>query len=91
MTPTPDDLTRLPDDELNNDDLGDELELDEAEVGLDDLPEQIDEAGSLLADEPDLAELEEIEAEDEEEDTAIELETDLGDDPVRIWNRSASS
>jgi RNA polymerase primary sigma factor len=85
MTPTPDDLTRLPEDELNNDDLGDDLELDEAEVGLDDLPEQIDEAGSLLADEPDLAELEEIEAEDEEEDTAIELETDLGDDPVRMY------
>ena len=52
MTLTPNPINP-PDDELNNDELGDELELEEVEENLDDLGEQIDEAESLLADEPD--------------------------------------
>ncbi len=84
MTPTPDDLIQ-PSDELNNDDLTDELELDENGELLDELGEPAEESDALLADEPDLAELEEIEAEDEEEDTEISLVADLSDDPVRMY------
>ncbi len=74
-----------PEDELNNDELGDELEIDESEESFDELSEPIDAPETLLTDEPDLAELEEIEAEDEEEDTEISLVSDLGDDPVRMY------
>ncbi len=48
---------------MNNDELGEELELEEVEENLDELDEQIEDADVLLADEPDLAELEEIEEE----------------------------
>ena len=84
MTPTPDDLIK-PEDEPNADELGDDLELEEGEESFDDLGEQIDDAEALLVEEPDLADLEEIEAEDEEEETEISLEADLGDDPVRMY------
>jgi RNA polymerase primary sigma factor len=84
MTLTPNTINP-PDDELNNDELGDELELEEVEENLDELGEQIDEAEALLVDEPDLAELEEIEDEGEDEDIAIDIEADLGDDPVRMY------
>ena len=84
MNPTPNELIQ-PDDELNTDDLGEELELEESEENLDELTEQIEDADVLLADEPDLAELEEIEEEAEEEDSAIDLAADLGDDPVRMY------
>src|SRR5512135_2734345 len=84
MKPTPDDLVQ-PEDEVNNDELGEELELEEGEENLDELTDQIEDADVLLADEPDLAELEEIEEEAEEEDTAIDLAADLGDDPVRMY------
>jgi RNA polymerase primary sigma factor len=72
-------------DELNHEDFGDELEIEEAEESLDDLGEQIDEAEALLVDEPDIADLEEIEDEAEEEDLPIGLEADLSDDPVRMY------
>src|SRR5512136_2002061 len=84
MTPTPEHLNP-PDDELNIDEISDELEVEEGEENLDELSEQIEDADALLADEPDLAELEEIEEEAEEDDGTIELETDLGDDPVRMY------
>src|SRR5512143_1799443 len=84
MKPTPNELIQ-PEDDMNNDELGEELELEESEENLDDLTEQIEDADVLLADEPDLAELEEIEEEAEEEDGAIELAADLGDDPVRMY------
>jgi RNA polymerase primary sigma factor len=84
MKPTPNDLIQ-PEDEVNNDELGEELELEEGEENLDDLNEQIEDADALLADEPDLAELDEIEEEAEEEDGALELTADLGDDPVRMY------
>jgi RNA polymerase primary sigma factor len=84
MKPTPNDLIQ-PEDEVNNDELGEELELEEGEENLDELTEQIEDADVLLADEPDLAELEEIEEEAEEEDGALELAADLGDDPVRMY------
>jgi RNA polymerase primary sigma factor len=85
MTPTPDNLIQ-PEDELNNDELGDELDLDESEDSLlDEIGEHGEEVEPSLADEPDLAELEEIEAEDEEDDTEIGLAADLGDDPVRMY------
>jgi RNA polymerase primary sigma factor len=83
MTLTPD-TTHPPDDELNNDELGDELELEEVEENLDELGEQIDEAEALLVDEPDLAELEEIEEESDDDDS-IDIAADLGDDPVRMY------
>ena len=83
MTLTPNTIN--PPDELNNDELGDELELEEVEENLDELGEQIDEAEALLVDEPDLAELEEIEDEGEDEDATIDIEADLGDDPVRMY------
>ena len=84
MKPTPNDVIQ-PEDEVNTDELGEELELEEGEENLDELTEQIEDADVLLADEPDLAELEEIEEEAEEEDGAIELAADLGDDPVRMY------
>jgi len=84
MNPTPDELTPV-DDELNTDDLGEELEIEEGEENLDELNEQIEDADALLADEPDVSELEEIEEEGEEDDTAIEIGADLGDDPVRMY------
>jgi RNA polymerase primary sigma factor len=84
MKPTPDDLIQ-PEEEVNNDDLGEDLELEEGEENLDELTEQIEDADVLLADEPDLAELEEIEEEAEEDDGSIELAADLGDDPVRMY------
>ncbi|HTP10632.1 MAG TPA: RNA polymerase sigma factor RpoD [Anaerolineae bacterium] len=84
MNPTPNDVIQ-PEDELNNDEIGEELELEEGEENLDELTEQIEDADVLLADEPDLADLEEIEEEAEEEDGAIELAADLGDDPVRMY------
>src|SRR5512136_753244 len=84
MKPTPNDLIQ-PEDDVNNDELGDEIELEESEENLDQLNEQIEDADVLLADEPDLAELEEIEEEAEEEDSTIELASDLGDDPVRMY------
>ncbi len=84
MNQTPNDLIQ-PEDEVNSDELGEELELEEGEESLDELNEQIEDADVLLADEPDLAELEEIEEEAEEEDSAIELAADLGDDPVRMY------
>ena len=74
-----------PEDELNSDDLAEELEGEEGEENLDDLGEQIDEAEALLVEEPDPADLEEIEDEADEEDTPIGLEADLGDDPVRMY------
>ncbi len=83
MTPTPNDVIQ-PEDDLNNEDLGEELELEDSEENLDELTEQIEDADVLLADEPDLAELEEIE-EEAEDDGAIDLATDLGDDPVRMY------
>src|SRR5512136_802600 len=84
MNQTPNDLIQ-PEDEANSDELGEELELEEGEENLDQLNEQIEDADVLLADEPDLAELEEIEEEAEEEDSTIEVATDLGDDPVRMY------
>ena len=92
MKPTPDDVIQ-PEDEVNTDELGEEIELEEAEETLDELTDQIEDADVLLADEPDLAELEEIEEESEEEDSAIDLTADLGDDPVRpvIWSKCANS
>ena len=83
MTLTPNPINP-PDDELNNDELGDELEIEEIEENLDDLGEQIDETEALLVDEPDLAELEEIEEESDDDD-AIDIAADLGDDPVRMY------
>jgi len=83
MTLTPNTINP-PDDELNNDELGDELEIEEVEENLDELGEQIDEAEALLVDEPDLAELEEIEEESDDDD-AIDIAADLGDDPVRMY------
>jgi RNA polymerase primary sigma factor len=84
MKPTPEELIQ-PEDELNNDDLGEELEIEESEENLEELTGQIEDADALLADEPDLAELEEIEEEAEEDDSTIELVADLGDDPVRMY------
>jgi len=84
MKPTPNNAIQ-PEDELNNDDLGEELELEDGEENLDELTEQIEDADVLLADEPDLAELEEIEEEAEEEDSTLDLAADLGDDPVRMY------
>jgi RNA polymerase primary sigma factor len=85
MKPTPDEMIP-PDDELNTDELGEELDNnEEVEENLDELSERIEDADVLLADEPDLAELEEIEEEGEVEDSAIELAMDLGDDPVRMY------
>src|SRR5512139_450440 len=84
MKPTPNELIQ-PEDEVNNDELGEEIELEEGEENLDELTEQIEDADVLLADEPDLAELEEIEEESEEDDGAIDLAADLGDDPVRMY------
>src|SRR5512143_1664141 len=86
MTFSSDDLSPLRDDELNNDDLnGDELDLDETEAGLDDVPTASDDDDGLLADEPDIAELEEIETEDDDDDIPLGVETDLSDDPVRMY------
>jgi RNA polymerase primary sigma factor len=84
MKPTPNDVIQ-PEDEVTTDELGEELELEEAEENLDELTEQIEDADVILADEPDLAELEEIEEEGEDDDGAIELAADLGDDPVRMY------
>src|SRR5512136_1299850 len=84
MKPTPNDVIQ-PEDEVNSDELSEEIELEEGEENLDELNEQIEDADVLLADEPDLAELEEIEEEAEEEDSTIELAADLGDDPVRMY------
>jgi RNA polymerase primary sigma factor len=80
------DVSPLRDDELNSDDLnGDELDLDETEAGLDDLPTAPDDDDTLLADEPDITELEEIETEDDDDDAPLAVESDLGDDPVRMY------
>src|SRR3974377_374723 len=85
MTPTPDNLIQ-PEDELNNEELGDELDLDEGEDSLlDEIAEPGEWVDASVADETDLGELEEMEAEDEEDDTQIGLATDLGDDPVRMY------
>jgi len=84
MKPTPNDVIQ-PEDEVNSDELGEGIELEEGEENLDELNEQIEDADVLLADEPDLAELEEIEEEAEEEDGTIEVAADLGDDPVRMY------
>ncbi len=89
MTKKSEDVSPTRDDELNNDELiGEDLELDEMDGGLDDLAVAIDEEEPLLAEaeEPDIAELEEIETEEEEEgDLSLALESDLGDDPVRMY------
>jgi RNA polymerase primary sigma factor len=75
------------DDELNNDDfLGDDLELEETDVGLDESALALEDEESSGPEEPDPAELEEIETEDEEDDTSLAISTaDLGDDPVRMY------
>ena len=75
------------DDELNpNDLIGDDLDLDETEAGLDGLPTITDDDEGLLADEPDSAELEEIETEDDDDDDApLAGAADFGDDPVRMY------
>jgi RNA polymerase primary sigma factor len=82
-----DELSPQRDDELNNDDLnGEELDLDETEAGLDELPAGTDDDEAVLAEEPDVAELDEIESEDEEEEAPLaSIESDLGDDPVRMY------
>jgi RNA polymerase primary sigma factor len=86
MTQPPRTLSPLDDDELNNDDLnGDELDLDETEAGLGDLSTiSDDDDDDRLADEPDSAELEEIETADDD-DAPLTVAADLGDDPVRMY------
>jgi RNA polymerase primary sigma factor len=84
MKPTPNDAIQ-PEDDVTPDELGEEIEIEEGEENLDELTEQIEDADVLLADEPDLAELEEIEEEAEDDDSAIDLAADLGDDPVRMY------
>ncbi|MFN8598788.1 MAG: RNA polymerase sigma factor RpoD [Anaerolineae bacterium] len=86
MSQQPDEMSLARDDEPNSDDLiGEELDLEETEAGLDDLPTMLDEDDGMLADEPDVAELEEIETEDEDDELPVGLEADLGDDPVRMY------
>jgi RNA polymerase primary sigma factor len=84
MKPTSNNLIQ-PEDDVTADELGEDLELEEGEENLDELSEQIEDADVLLADEPDLAELEEIEEEAEEEEGPLDLAADLGDDPVRMY------
>ena len=73
MNPTPNELIQ-PEDEVNTDELGEELDLEESEETLDGLTEQIEDADVMLADGPDLAELEEIEEEAEEEERKRRIE-----------------
>ena len=75
------------DDELSSAELnGEDTELlDENGAGSDDAGTTSEDEDALLAEEPDVAELEEIETEDEEDDTPLELAADLGDDPVRMY------
>ena len=84
MTSTPNDPIQ-PEEEVNTEDFGDELELDESEDSFEEGVEFSDESEPPLLEEPDLAELEEIEAEDEEEDVELSLVADLSDDPVRMY------
>jgi RNA polymerase primary sigma factor len=80
------DLSPIRDDELNSDELlGEDLDLDEMDASLDDLAVPLEEDDALLAEEPDIADLEEIETEEEEEDLPLAFEADLGDDPVRMY------
>src|SRR5512143_1736489 len=77
-------LSPMRDDELNNeDDLMDEdFDLDES--GLDDVAGVIEDDDRLLAEEPDVSDLEEIEIEEEDE-SDLDAGLDLGDDPVRMY------
>jgi RNA polymerase primary sigma factor len=85
MNAPSDDLSPGRDDELNTDDLlAEDIDLEETEPGLDEAIGPIDDDDALMAEEPDVAELEEIETEDEDDDT-LPLEADLGDDPVRMY------
>jgi RNA polymerase primary sigma factor len=84
MSQSMDRLLPLRDEELNtDDDLLDE-EIDLEEPGIDEVDGPIEEDESLLVDEPDIAELEEIETEEEEE-SDLDVGADLGDDPVRMY------
>ncbi len=77
-------LLPLREDELNNDDELLDEELDLEEPGHETPAGLIEEDESLLADEPDIAELEEIETEEEEE-SDLDVGADLADDPVRMY------
>jgi RNA polymerase primary sigma factor len=72
------------DDELNHDDLLDE-EFDLDESGIDEIATSpIEDDEHLLAEEPDISDLEEIETEEEDE-SDLDAGLDLGDDPVRMY------
>ncbi|HET7377092.1 MAG TPA: sigma-70 factor domain-containing protein, partial [Anaerolineae bacterium] len=77
-------LSPMRDDELNNEDdlIDEDFDLDEG--GLDDAAGAIEDDDRLLAEEPDVSDLEEIEIEEEDE-SDLDAGLDLGDDPVRMY------